>query len=456
VAAETKSSPELNPARSGAGQDLPSIVTPVPGPRSREMAAHLASLECPAFDARRDAREAESGADQGAIVYASGEGSNVVDVDGNRYVDLVAGFGALLLGHQPKEVAAAVDAQGKSLWLALGDVYGSDAKLRLLERLVALFPERGARVMLGLSGSDAVTAALKSAVLATGRSGVVAFEGGYHGLSHGPLAACGYSEGFRAPFADQLGQHVKFLSYPDSESAAVRTRSQLRAVLAEGNVGAVLLEPILGRGGCVVPPVRFLTDVRAACDERGVLLIADEIWTGLGRAGSFLATTDANVLPDFLCLGKGLGGGFPISACIGRASAMDGWGARGGSAIHTATHFGSPLACAAACAVLDALADGTLARRAADLGENWRDDLREKTRDRGVRDVRGRGLMVGVALEGGSARTQKIARRLLGRGYIVLTGGVGGDVLTLTPPLTVAAELLGSFTTALAEVLLSS
>ena len=434
-----------------AGGELPEIDVPPPGPRSRAIAARLAEVESPAVDARRASRERDSGAEQGPIVYASGRGANVVDVDGNRYVDLAAGFGALLLGHGREEVASAVEAQQRRLGLALGDVYASEAKLALCERLAKLLPLPHARVMLGSSGADAVTAALKTAMLATGRAGVVAFEGAYHGLSYAPLAACGLRPGFRAPFAAQLNAHVTFAPYPDTSTDAAL--SVVRLALRRGDVGAVLVEPILGRGGCVVPPPGFLAALRAACDASGALLVCDEIWTGLGRSGAWLASVDQGVLPDVVCMGKGLGGGLPISACVGSERAMAAWGTHGGSTIHTATHFGAPPVCAAALATLGVLERERLPERAQGVGATWMARLRERTSNRGVRDVRGRGLMVGVALEGGAGRALAVTRRLLARGWIVLTGGSAGDVLTLTPPLDVEPALLDAFAGALAAAL---
>src|SRR5689334_8787858 len=150
----------------------------------------------------------------GAIVYQTGLGANVVDVDGNRYVDLAAGFGALLTGHCHPAIQRVLEIQAARLTQALGDLYPSDAKIALLERLSRLYPEPRARVIVGQSGADAVTAALKTAVLATGKPGVVAFNGAYHGLSYAPLAACGLRESYRAPFAAQLGTHVTFADYP--------------------------------------------------------------------------------------------------------------------------------------------------------------------------------------------------------------------------------------------------
>jgi 4-aminobutyrate aminotransferase-like enzyme len=438
-------SKEVASAPPRGGDALPDVRTRPQGPRSRELAARLAAVESPAVDARRDARAHESQIEQTPIVYARGEGANVVDVDGNRYVDLAAGFGALLLGHLPAPVSASIDEQRERLWLALGDVYASDAKVALCERLAALYPRAGARVMLGATGADAVTAALKTAVLATGRADVVAFEGGYHGLSHGPLAACGLSPHFREPFAAQLGGHVTFAPYPRDIAGLGNTLKVVGQALGRRDVGAILVEPILGRGGCVVPPREFLPSLRAACDQAGALLVCDEIWTGLGRSGAWLASVDAGVLPDVVCLGKGLGAGVGISACLGSGAAMQAWAAHGGATVHTATHFGAPLACAAASATLGALEAAHLPERARRAGERWMATLRERTAGRGVAEVRGRGLMIGVLLEGGAKRATAVTRGLLERGWIVLTGGTRGDVLTLTPPLDIADRLLDAF-----------
>jgi 4-aminobutyrate aminotransferase/(S)-3-amino-2-methylpropionate transaminase len=435
------------------GQRLPSVVIGPPGPRSRELASRLAAAESPAVGLRRRARALESGSDIAPIVFAFGEGANVTDVDGNRYVDLAAGFGALLLGHSSARIRGAVDAQSDRLWLALGDVYASQPKVDLCERLVTLFPRPGARVLLGSTGADAVTAALKSAVLATGRPGVVACVGAYHGLSHGPLAACGFKASFRQPFLQQLGVPVRFVPFPGSASDLAQALSALNDALGDGSIGAVLVEPVLGRGGCVVPPPAWLPELRAACNRSKALLICDEIWTGLGRSGAVLASVGAGVVPDLICLGKGLGGGLPISACIGSAEVMAGWADHGGATIHTATHFGAPIACAAACAMLDALGAERLAERSREVGTRWMATLRDRTAGKGVREVRGCGLMVGIALEGGATRALGVMDRLLAHGWIVLTGGVEGDVLTLTPPLNIDEGLLSAFADSLSRVL---
>lgn len=366
------------------------------------------------------------------LVFAHAEGSEVVDVDGERYLDLVAGFGALAFGHRHPPLEHAVDAARSRLTMALGDVYGSPEKVELCERLVRLIDEPGARVLLGSSGADAVTAALKSALLATGKPGVIAFEGSYHGLTHGPLAACGLSAAFRQPFDAHLLKPVYFAPYPVEglDGAIAASLAAVDRALATGAVGAILVEPILGRGGAIVPPAEFLPALRARADASGALLIVDEIWTGMGRTGALLASP---VLPDLLCLGKALGGGYPISACVGRAHVMQAWAAHGGSFVHTATHFGAPFATAAATWVLGALGAELL-----EQNEARGRALRAKP---GREHWTGRGMMIGVPLAS-QAHALAAMRTLAERGVLVLTGGSAGNVLTLSPAYTIEAEPL--------------
>ncbi len=422
----------------------PEMVTPPPGPRSRQLASRLTDVESPAFDARRRTRETVGG-DQSPIVYTRGNGCNVFDADGNRYVDLTAGFGSLILGYGPNAAIEAATSALGDLPVALGDVYASELKVRLCEALASTFPEPGARVMLGLSGADAVTAAMKSATLATGRNVFVAFEGAYHGLSHGPLAACGLAPGFRSPFASQLAS-VRFAPYPRSLSDLEPAIRCVSDALAPGDVAGVIVEPILGRGGCVVPPASFLPSLRALCSEQGSLLIVDEIWTGLGRSGRWLASE--GVVPDLLCLGKALGAGLPVSACVGRARVMQSWAEHGGSTLHTSTHVGHPPGCAAALAVLSMREDlllqvretGTLLMEALARCEGPLVPHVREVHDVHVR-VRGQGLMIGVDL-GSPQAALHVARRLLSRGIIVLTGGIDGATLTLSPAFTLAPALI--------------
>jgi len=375
-------------------------------------------------------------------------------VDGNRYVDLAAGFGALLLGHAPAKVTRALHVQADRLWMALGDLYPSDVKVALVERVAALYPQTGARALLGQSGSDAVTAALKTAKLATRKPGIIAFEGAYHGLGYGPLAACGLKTSWREAFADQLNAHVSFVPYPRVPADLDRVLSQVEKVLDSGNVGTVLVEPIMGRGGAVVPPPGFLRELAALARRAEALLVADEIWTGLGRSGDWLASTAMGALPDLVCFGKGLGGGLPISACVGPDILMQAWRREPHEeVVHTATFHGAPLACATALATLDVLSAGGLVSRARAVGDRTRKALTHALADvPGVGEVRGSGLMIGVELRSASVALT-VQRSLLEAGYIVTLGGSSGEVLIITPALNIAESLLDDFTAALRALL---
>ena len=430
----------------------PAVQRPLPGERGQRRGEALALAECPALTQRRARRGELSGAAHDPIVWARAQGVNVWDADGNRYVDLSAGFGAATLGHGHPDVVRAVQAQAATLLHALGDLQPSDVKVALLTRLRALAPLADARVMLGLSGSDAVAAALKTAALYTRKPGVLAFSGGYHGLEYGPLAACGYSEKMRAPFARQLNPHVRFAPYPGRD---VDVQDALRAVEhawgAADEIGALLIEPVLGRGGVVLPPSGFLAGLRALCEQRGALLIADEVLTGLGRCGALLVSAQHGMQPHLLCLGKALGGGLPISACIGEAQVMAAWGDPEGEALHTGTFFGNPLACAAALAALDVLERDALVARAERSGEALVTVLRERLGDR-VRDVRGAGLLIGIELAS-PARALALGRALLERGYITVPAAADARVVSLTPPLLIEEPIALGFVAALEQAL---
>ncbi|HWP08163.1 MAG TPA: aspartate aminotransferase family protein [Polyangiaceae bacterium] len=422
------------------GGELPLLKTRPPGEHSRTFLVRHKHVAAPMGPPRAS----------GGIVYATAAGANVVDVDGNRYVDLAAGFGAELIGHAHPAVRRALSLQSERLWHALGDVHPSDAKIAVCERLSALHPEPGAQVILGQSGSDAVSAALKTALLATGKPGVVAFGGAYHGLGYGPLAACGLRESYRAPFSAQLNQHVRFCEYPATESGAEATLAAVRGELEQRDVGAVLVEPILGRGGVIVPPAGFLLSLSTLAAEHGALLVADEIWTGLGRAGSLLASTAQSVSPDLICLGKGLGGGLPLSAVVGRRGVMAAW-QRAEEVVDTSTFAGAPLACATALATLDTLAREKLVERSTRLGASWRDAIGAAlTGARGI-TVRGAGLMVGVELGAHEGAAVRVVKALLERGYLATTGGGKREVLVLTPPLTITEPQLEAATEAVAD-----
>ena len=438
------SEPEL--VRPLLGEEPPTILTPPPGPESRSWQIRNQHVSAPMGPIP------EPGAPRG-IVYSTAQGSNVVDVDGNRYVDLAAGFGAALLGHRHPHIARVLGIQSDRLWQALGDVYPSDAKIALCEKLAALYPERGAMVVLGQSGADAVTAALKTCLLATGKPGVLAFGGSYHGLSYAPLAASSLRASYLEPFSSQLNPHVRFVDYPGNARELDACLTIVRRLLGDDAFGAILVEPILGRGGVVVPPVEFMGELSSLAREHGALLVADEIWTGLGRAGRWLFSTAGAMVPDLVCLGKGLGGGLPMSALIGRADTMASW-RREQEVVHTSTFAGAPLAAATAVATLDVLSRAELPERAAELGGRFLRALSDAASQVSPSVVvRGAGLMAGVDLALGQGAAWRLQQALLARGYITTTGGGRREVLVLTPPLTIDERLLFGFVDAFAESL---
>jgi 4-aminobutyrate aminotransferase / (S)-3-amino-2-methylpropionate transaminase / 5-aminovalerate transaminase len=387
------------------------------------------------------------------LVYERAFGANVFDADGNRYVDLAAGFGAILLGHCHPELTAAIADQALQLTQALGDVFPSTQKIALQEQLAERFGGPSWRVILGQSGADAITAALKTAMLATGRAGVIAFSGAYHGLSYAPLALCQLRESYRRPFGDQLNPNVHVVPYPGTVEQGERSLAEAEVYLSTGEVGAVVIEPILGRGGCIVPPDGFLSQLVHLTQGHGALSIFDEIWTGLGRCGSFCYAETLGLFPDILCLGKGLGGGLPISACIGKNEVMQAW-QRDDEVVHTSTFAGAPLAAAAANRLLTILDRDKLVDRSLGLGDAWIVWLRNRLgRLPAVKEIRGRGLMVGIDLGPRPGIAAKVAKSLLYRGWIGSTGGGTREVLVLTPPLTIAESLLKLAADALYETL---
>jgi len=414
----------------------PALQTAIPGPRSRALAERLARVE---------SRNVTCLDPAPPIFWERAAAANVWDVDGNRFVDLGAGFGVANAGHAHPRVVAAVREQSGRLLHGMGDVHPSAVKVELLERLAALFPGGGeARAVLGSSGSDAVEIALKTASIATGRAGVVAFEGAYHGLALGALDAT-FRPAFREPFAARLPHATVFARFGDAADAARAARA------SRVPIGAVLVEPIQGRGGERIPPGGFLTALRALCDREGWLLIADEVYTGFGRTGRWFACEHEGVAPDLLCVGKGLASGMPISACIGTKTVMDAWPPTRGEALHTQTFLGHPPGCAAALASIAVIEEEKLVERAAELGGAALAQLRARLAGRsGVADVRGRGLLLAIECDT-PERSHRTCDEALRRGVIVVPSGDDGRVIAVTPPLSIDADALAAALDGLAE-----
>jgi acetylornithine/succinyldiaminopimelate/putrescine aminotransferase len=367
------------------------------------------------------------------IAWAEAAGANVIDVDGNRFVDLTAGFGVAAVGHRHPRVVAAVRRQAGRLLHGLGDVHPHVLRPRLAAHLARLAPFPEAQVFFAVSGAEAVEVALKTAVKSTGRAGIVAFEPSYHGLTLGALAVTSRRE-FRQPFSAHLHRHVHRLPFGGE-------LGQLAGLLARGDIAAVIFEPVVGREGVLLPPAGWLAEIGRLCREASALTIADEIFTGFGRTGALFASAAAGLEPDLLCCGKALGGGLPIGAVLARRDLFACW-ETAGEALHTSTFLANPLACAAALAVLDVVESEELPRRAAELGDAVGERLAGwPARFPVVRAVRGRGLLWGVELASRTA-ARLLTRGALKSGVLLLAGGPEGRVAQIVPPLAIAPELL--------------
>jgi 4-aminobutyrate aminotransferase-like enzyme len=421
----------MTTAGNGDGE-LESIVTAIPGPRSRALAAELARYEAPGVTYLGP---------EYPVFWERADGALVTDADGNRYIDLTAAFGVAATGHTNARVADAVAEQARALIHGMGDVHPTEVRTRLLARLAALAPGDLQKTYLSTSGADAVEFALKTALLATGKPRVIAYRGAYHGLSLGALEVAGI-EKFRAPFAPLVADRATFLAYPGAGASVLSAIGAVRDALArDPEIGAIVVEPIQGRGGVIVPPDGFLRALRELCDERGLLLVLDEIYTGFGRTGRTFACEREDVVPDILCCGKALAGGLPLAATIGTARVMDAWPASTGEALHTSTFLGSPLACAAALANLDELERldlaGRVRAREAALGAK----LRALTACASVREVRGLGFLWAVEFAD-AAVANRVVVRGLANGVILLQSGPTGTSITIAPPLTIGERQL--------------
>lgn len=418
----------------------------VSGSRSRGLRARLAALE---------SRNVTDLSEDVAIFWDSGSRATVTDAEGRRYLDLTAAFGVASVGHANPSVAAAVAEQAERLPHGMGDVHPTEVRVRLLERLAQVVPAGLDAFFLATTGSEAVEAAMKTAVLATGYTRFASYAGAYHGLSLGALSLCGI-ERFRAPFSAMLPEQPLLLQFPRAESSLEDALMTARATLAaRPGIAALFLEPIQARAGCIVPPPGYLRGLRAICNDLGILLVFDEIYTGFGRTGDWFASQHDGVIPDLLCIGKAMGGGFPVSALAGSTRVMRSWPPSRGEALHTSTYLGNPTACAAAIATIDEIERLGLAARAQRMGEELAERFLAMAEIRGVTAVRGRGLMWGVELRD-AALARAVTAAALQRGIIVLQSGIRGEVLSITPPIVIGRDelerALGTIATILHEI----
>lgn len=451
---------------------LPQLQTVIPGPRSRELAAILKRYEAPTVTCVTPHRP---------IFWERAEGVNVWDVDGNRFLDLTSAFGVASLGHSCPAVVEAIRKQCSLLCHAMGDVHPAELKASLCARLSTITFERWtggrstAQALLCNSGFEAVEAALKTARLFTRKRGVIAFEGAYHGLGYGALEAT-WRQDFRLPFLDQLGHFVEFVRYPregrvngaggppSDKARSCEQRGleeierEIHGVLQQKEIGAILVEPFQGRGGEVIPPKDFLPMLRRICDQRHILLIADEIYTGFWRTGRWFGVEHSGVIPDLICVGKALTGSLPLSACIGRRDVMSAWPESLGESLHTSTFLGNPLACAAALASIHEFESHAESWNVAGKGKKFLEELSFRIgQHTDVKEIRGMGLMIGMEFKPNAPiQPSTLCEHLLERGLVVLPSGSQDEVLALTPPLIMKEKTLVWCAQELARTLLVS
>lgn len=410
------------------------------------------------------------------IVWDKAQGVHVWDPAGKRYLDLTAAFGVAAAGHANPRVVKAGQRQMSKLLHAMGDVHPHALKATLAGELSRITFERWSlsapssraahrtslikgKTIFCNSGFEAVEAALKTALLATGKSGIIAFHGAYHGLGYGALNVT-HRDHFRSPFRAQLGEFGHFVLFPSQSAQLDDVEKAVKKLFRQKQVGAILVEPIQARGGINIPPPGFLPLVRKLCDQFEALLILDEIYTGFGRTGKWFACEHDQTVPDLICLGKAITGGFPLSACVGRGEVMDrAWPRSTGEAIHTSTYLGHPVGCAMALAQIEEIRERKLVARSASLGRGFLQELQALESSSHLQFMaRGIGLMSGLELrflngEPAAEITLRVVKAMLHRGYILLPEGENANVIGFTPPLTISERQLRHMLRNLNEVL---
>lgn len=385
-----------------------------------------------------------------------GAGSYIYTSDGRRLLDFVQGIAVNCLGHCHPEVVAAATRQLSVLIHGSANTLHYEPMIQLAEKLADLAPGALGMSFFSNSGAEAVEGAIKLARHVTRRPAIIAFHGAFHGRTYGALSLTTSKAQYRNHYEPMVGA-IHRVPYPNPyrstfglnpERAAEQSldflRGLLKTTVAPPQVAAVILEPVLGEGGYVIPPRGFLPELRALCTAHGILLILDEIQTGMGRTGRWFAGDHAEVVPDIVTLGKALGGGLPLSAVVSRPDLMERWspGAHGG------TFGGNPVACVAALATIHVIERDGLLTHAAAEGAWALEQLRcLQQRHPIVGDVRGLGLMLAVELTGrdgapAAAAAEHVRQRCMEDGLLLLTCGVDGNVIRIMPPLNVTrAEL---------------
>ena len=429
------------------------IITALPGPRSQALAAR-----------RRDAVAAGVGSVL-PVYAADADGGVITDVDGNSFIDLGSGIAVTSVGASNAAVVAAVAEQARHFTHTCFMVTPYEGYVQVAEQLAALTPgDHEKRTVLFNSGAEAVENAIKVARLATGKTAVVAFDHAYHGRTNLTMALTAKAMPYKSHFGPFAPETYRMpASYPfrdepglSGEQAALRAIDRIEKQLGADSVAAVIIEPIQGEGGFIVPATGFLPTLADWANRNDVVFIADEVQTGFARTGSWFACEHEGVVPDIVTMAKGIAGGMPLAAITGRADLLDAAhvGGLGG------TYGGNPVACAAAIATLETMRELDLPARARAIEAAMKPRLQALSDETGViGDVRGRGAMLAIEIvKPGTAEpdadlTKAVAAEALSQGVVLLTCGTYGNVIRLLPPLVISDDLLDEGITVLADVL---
>lgn len=435
--------------------DLPQLLTRLPGPKARAVIERDHAVISPSYT--RDY----------PLVIEHGEGALVTDVDGNRFLDLNAGIAVVATGHSHPRVVEAIRRQAERFIHMSGTDFYYQPMVELGEKLASLVPaSEPKRVYFGNSGTEAIEAALKLARYHTGRDKFIAFLGGFHGRTMGALSLTGSKSVQRKGFAPLPGgvTHIPYAycyrcaygQQPDTcdvECVKVLENQLFRTIVPAEEVAAVFVEPVQGEGGYVVPPQKFFDELRAVCDRHGILLVADEVQSGMGRTGRMFACEHFGVEPDVMAIAKGIASGMPLSATVAKARYMQ-WT----PGAHASTFGGNPVSIAASMATIELLEE-ELVEHAALVGEHMKTRMIEWTRKHPiVGDVRGLGLMLGFELvndqvtkEPAPQLRDRIEQMAFHRGLLVL--GAGRNSIRLAPPLVISKDQADFAVSTLEEII---
>jgi acetylornithine/LysW-gamma-L-lysine aminotransferase len=367
------------------------------------------------------------------VVFTRGKGALLWDINGKEYLDCASSYGVGALGHCHPKIVSAIKAQAEQL-ITCHSCYYNDKRAEFIEKLVKITPNGLDKAFLSNSGAETVECAIKLARKATGKTEIIALMGSYHGKTMGALSAT-WDKKYREPFQPLI---------PDIKHVAPDNADRLREAITE-KTAAVLMEPIRGEGGIRVPPEGYLQAVREICNEKGVLLIFDEVQTGFGRTGKLFGCQNWNVTPDIMCLAKPFAGGLPIGITIAKESIMSAF--KIGE--HSTTYSGSPLVCAAGCAAIDALIEEKLADNAAVNGKYFKTQLEGlMAKHKIIKEVRGLGLMLGMELR---YDVYGVIMKALNKGVLVIDAG--RTVVRMLPPLVITKEQIDKAIKVLDEAL---